>query len=105
MGLSHRASARPLFRRSRPLAADWCEAQPIASTVTCPHAAQQVYFDMADGRVLNLSCSDNLTGFALLGLNGEAGILLQGPSNSPEFIVIRNDIDESVAQSFRYLPE
>jgi hypothetical protein len=65
----------------------------------------KVYFlDMGDGGACAFVGSHNLTGFALLGLNGEAGILIEGPSNSPEFTVIRNHIDESVAQSVPYLP-
>lgn len=48
--------------------------------------------------------SHNLTGFALLGLNGEAGILIEGPADSPEFLAIQNHINESVSQSVPYSP-
>lgn len=46
--------------------------------------------------------SHNLTGFALMGLNGEAGVLLEGPSSSPEFDDIRNHIAEAVKQATIY---
>lgn len=48
--------------------------------------------------------SHNLTGFALMGLNGEAGVLLEGPSSSAEFDDIRNHITEAVRQAVVYDP-
>ena len=48
--------------------------------------------------------SHNLTGFALMGLNGEAGVLLEGPSSSSEFDDIRNHIAEAVRQAVVYDP-
>jgi phosphatidylserine/phosphatidylglycerophosphate/cardiolipin synthase-like enzyme len=54
--------------------------------------------DMGDDSACAFVGSHNLTGFALLGLNGEAGILIEGPSSSPEITAIRKHIDESVAQ-------
>jgi hypothetical protein len=39
-------------------------------------------FDMGDDTACAFVGSHNLTGFALLGLNGEAGILIEGPATS-----------------------
>ncbi len=70
-----------------------------------PMLHSKVYLlDMGDGSACAFVGSHNLTGFALLGLNGEAGILLEGQVNSPEITAIRKHIDESVAQSVPYLP-
>ncbi len=70
-----------------------------------PMLHSKVYLlDMGDGSTCAFVGSHNLTGFALLGLNGEAGILIEGPSNSSEFNSIRKHIEESVAQSVPYSP-
>ncbi len=70
-----------------------------------PMLHSKVYLmDMADGSACAFVGSHNLTGFALLGLNGEAGILIDGSSSSPEITAIRKHIDESVAQSVSYSP-
>jgi hypothetical protein len=60
--------------------------------------------DMGDGSACAFVGSHNLTGFALLGLNGEAGILIEGPSTSQEITAVRDHIEESVAQSVPYVP-
>lgn len=44
------------------------------------------------------------TGFALLGLNGEAGILLEGNANAPEFVALQQHVAYSVAQAVVYDP-
>jgi hypothetical protein len=70
-----------------------------------PMLQSKVYLlDMGDGSACAFVGSHNLTGFALLGLNGEAGILIEGPSNSPEITAIRNHVNESKAQSVQYVP-
>lgn len=56
----------------------------------------------------NQSCafigSHNITGFALLGLNGEAGVMVEGPSDASEFISISKHIEESKNQATQYTP-
>lgn len=60
--------------------------------------------EMGDGTTSALVGSHNLTGFALQGLNGEAGVLLDGPSPSAEFQDIRTHIAEAVSQGVIYDP-
>ena len=48
--------------------------------------------------------SHNLTGFALLGLNGEAGVLLEGDAMEAPFVDLRQHVAASVAQSAPYDP-
>lgn len=60
--------------------------------------------DFDGGKSAAFIGSHNITGFALLGLNGEAGVLLEGPTDSPEFTTVRQHISESVAQSVSYSP-
>lgn len=48
--------------------------------------------------------SHNLTGFAMHGLNGEASILLRGPSDCNEMADIRKHVEECVRQSVQYDP-
>ncbi len=68
-----------------------------------PMLHSKVYLlDMSDGSSSAFIGSHNLTGFALLGLNGEAGVLIEGPSNSQEFSALRNHITESESQSIPY---
>ena len=70
-----------------------------------PMLHSKIYMlDMEDGSACAFIGSHNVTGFALLGLNGEAGVLIEGTSAAPEFVAIRNHIDESVAQSVPYAP-
>ena len=70
-----------------------------------PMLHSKVYLlDMGDSSACAFVGSHNLTGFALLGLNGEAGILIDGPSSSPEILAIRKHIDECVTQSVPYIP-
>jgi hypothetical protein len=70
-----------------------------------PMLHSKVYLlDMGDGSACAFVGSHNLTGFALLGLNGEAGILMEGQINSPEIGAIQKHVQESVAQSVPYSP-
>ena len=70
-----------------------------------PMLHSKVYLmEMKDGTSSAFIGSHNLTGFALMGLNGEAGVLLEGPSPSVEFDDIRNHIAEAVGQAAVYDP-
>lgn len=60
------------------------------------------FFEMPDGTATAFVGSHNLTGFALRGLNGEAGIMLKGPSSDPVFDDIRSHISESYRQAVPY---
>jgi HKD family nuclease len=60
--------------------------------------------EMGDGTAAALVGSHNLTGFALLRLNGEAGILREGPADGQEFAALRRHVDESVTQAVPYDP-
>ncbi|MBL9140046.1 MAG: hypothetical protein JNK85_29505 [Verrucomicrobiales bacterium] len=60
--------------------------------------------EMGDGTTCAFIGSHNITGFALLGLNGEAAVLLEGPSSDPQFDAIRKHIDESRLQATPYAP-
>ena len=62
------------------------------------------YMDMGDGSAAAFIGSHNLTGFALHGLNGEAAVLLDGPIDSTEMLVVRTHIDEVAAQAVNYSP-
>lgn len=60
--------------------------------------------DMKDGMSCAFVGSHNMTGFAMHGLNGEAAVLLEGPTGAPEFQAIREHIDECAKQSVIYSP-
>lgn len=60
--------------------------------------------DMPDGSSAAFVGSHNLTGFALLGANGEAGILIEGPSDAPEFASLRRHIAACILQATQYDP-
>jgi hypothetical protein len=62
------------------------------------------YMEHADGNASAIIGSHNVTGFALLGLNGEGAVLLEGPSNSPEFGKVRSHILSAIQQSVQYDP-
>jgi hypothetical protein len=68
-----------------------------------PMLHSKVYLmDMGDGTSAAFVGSHNLTGFALLGLNGEAGILLEGNADAPEFGALRRHVAASIAQAVLY---
>ena len=68
-----------------------------------PMLHSKIYlFEMPDGTASAFVGSHNLTGFALRGLNGEAGVLLEGKSSAPVFDEIRSHIDESHRQAVPY---
>ena len=60
------------------------------------------FFEMPDGMATALVGSHNLTGFAMRGLNGEAGVFLEGPSSDQIFGEIRLHIAESYRQAVPY---
>jgi HKD family nuclease len=71
-----------------------------------PMLHSKVYLlEMPDGSSTAFIGSHNLTGFALLGLNGEAGVLIDGPTNSPEITAIQDHVNQSRTQSIQYTPE
>lgn len=63
-----------------------------------------IYLEYEGGRAKAFIGSHNLTGFALLGLNGEASVLLEGHRSDAEFEVVRSHIEASRAQSIQYVP-
>lgn len=68
-----------------------------------PMLHSKVYlFDMADGSAAALVGSHNLTGFALRGLNGEAGLLVEGCASDPVFADLRTHVAESFRQAVPY---
>ena len=70
-----------------------------------PMLHSKVYLmEMGDGTAAAFVGSHNLTGFALLGLNGEAGILLEGNADAPEFEALRRHVAAAVAQAVPYDP-
>jgi hypothetical protein len=62
------------------------------------------YMEHSDRTASAIIGSHNVTGFALLGLNGEGAVLLQGPKDSPEFDKVRQHIDTAIRQSVPYDP-
>jgi hypothetical protein len=70
-----------------------------------PMLHSKVYLmEMGDGTAAAFVGSHNLTGFALYGLNGEAGVLLEGAADASEFDVLRRHVAASAAQAVLYDP-
>jgi hypothetical protein len=70
-----------------------------------PMLHSKVYlFERSDGSAAAFVGSHNLTGFALCGLNGEAGVFLEGPGASDPFPGIRAHINAALAESLQYDP-
>jgi len=66
----------------------------------------KIYFmELPDSKACAFIGSHNATTFALNGLNGEAAIMLEGPSNSPEFEKVREHINTSRDQAVLYSPD
>ncbi len=63
------------------------------------------YMDLPGGRSCAFIGSHNVTSFALAGLNGEAGVMLEGPTEAAEFGQIRQHIESARAQSQNYSPD
>jgi len=62
------------------------------------------YFEMPDGTASAFIGSNNLTSFAMRGLNGEASVLLEGGKHEPAFEEIRKHIGEAETQATGYEP-
>lgn len=62
------------------------------------------YMELQDSKACAFIGSHNMTSFALTGLNGEAGVLLEGPSNSSEFDKLRLHINTAQSQAMQYVP-
>jgi len=62
------------------------------------------YTEHTDNTACAFIGSHNITGFALMGLNGEASVMLEGDVNDLEFSKIRKHIDEAKNQSIVYEP-
>lgn len=70
-----------------------------------PMLHSKVYlFDKTGGRSVAFIGSHNLTGFALNGLNGEAAVKLEGPSDHPSMADIRQHIESASAEAIAYDP-
>lgn len=70
-----------------------------------PMLHSKVYLlDMGGGQAAAFVGSHNLTSFALHGKNGEAGVLLEGPAHEPQFVALRQHVDEAVRQAVPYDP-
>jgi hypothetical protein len=62
------------------------------------------YMELPGANACAFIGSHNVTSFALTGLNGEAGLMLEGPANSPEFQTVRGHIETARNQSVLYSP-
>lgn len=62
------------------------------------------YMELPDEKACAFIGSHNMTSFALKGLNGEAGVLLEGALEAIEFQQIRDHIEEAKKQAVQYLP-
>lgn len=70
-----------------------------------PMLHSKVYlFEMPQGTTTAFVGSHNLTGFALNGLNGEAGVLLEGDASEQTFSDVRAHIAAAVSTSVQYDP-
>jgi HKD family nuclease len=59
-------------------------------------------FEMHDGSAVAFIGSHNVTGFALMGLNGEAAVQLEGDSQDVEILSIKRHIEAASSESVRY---
>lgn len=62
------------------------------------------YMERSDGTASVFVGSNNITGFALMGLNGEAAVLLEGDRDSEQFKTIRQHIQKAKQESINYSP-
>ena len=70
-----------------------------------PMLHSKVYlFELPNGTAAAFIGSHNLTGFALYGLNGEAGVLLDGPADADVFADVRAHISAATKDSVQYDP-
>jgi len=62
------------------------------------------YMELPDSKACAFIGSNNLTTFAMAGLNGEASVMLEGSADSPEFEKVRAHIDAARNQAVQYSP-
>lgn len=62
------------------------------------------YMELSGSRACAVIGSHNVTSFALMGLNGEAAVMLEGPIDSSEFVKVRSHIDAARNQALQYSP-
>jgi hypothetical protein len=62
------------------------------------------YMELSDSKACAFIGSNNVTSFALAGLNGEGAVLLEGAIDSPEFGKIRSHIEAARSQAVQYSP-
>jgi HKD family nuclease len=60
------------------------------------------YFEHGDSTSSAFIGSHNLTGFALMGMNGEASVLIEGDTSDDVMVTVRNHIMECRRQSIQY---
>jgi hypothetical protein len=60
------------------------------------------YMEHRDGSASAIIGSHNVTGFALMGLNGEAAVMLEGDAHDVQFQQVRRHIDEARSQAVQY---
>jgi HKD family nuclease len=71
-----------------------------------PMLHSKVYFmELGNAEACAFIGSHNVTSFALGGLNGEAGVLLEGNSSESQFDDIRAHIAEAKRQAIQYTPD
>ncbi len=71
-----------------------------------PMLHSKVYFmELSNAKACAFVGSHNVTSFALGGLNGEAGVLLEGDTSARQFDDIRNHIAEAKRQANQYTPD
>jgi HKD family nuclease len=57
--------------------------------------------EMPNGTAAAFVGSHNLTGFALLGQNGEASLLVEGSASEPEFAALRRHVNDAIHRRSR----
>jgi hypothetical protein len=62
------------------------------------------YMELPDAKACAFIGSHNVTSFALTGLNGEAGVVLEGPRDNDEFKQVRQHIATATSQAVPYSP-
>ncbi|RWC21252.1 MAG: hypothetical protein EOS51_12170 [Mesorhizobium sp.] len=71
-----------------------------------PMLHSKVYFmELPDAKACAFIGSHNVTSFALGGLNGEAGVMLEGDASARQFDEIRDHIKEARLQAVQYTPD
>jgi hypothetical protein len=60
------------------------------------------YFENSNNTACAFIGSHNVTGFALMGLNGEAAVMLEGETDHPEFEKVRRHIEHAKNEAIAY---